>query len=521
MNKNLITVIVLVAAAFVAIYLGLIAASGDFVTISAWGGVVLFLLYLLKGQNHSIEIYLFLIWGGISFYWGFSVLSLHIVAALFTMHIASSALFRRHPLRPSGLLRDSGQGLVTVIGGLFLIYGVIHLLFLRASPQIIGEFSMKNSAKSYFLAFAPILILLAVLGTNIRFKVGDKWVTKFFYWLFFAILINGGYLAYLYYSGFSSRDASFGDDEISRIYIPLINAAPHHFAFRQLGPIAVLFSAAFLTEKSWIRSQSFYMKSILVMCLLGGLAGTVGSGGRGGLILCFLFILFVTVYRKSVILMFLGGTAVLLMIVLANTFSGFINDKAPTFIARPLQYVMWDRGDSMVTIESSDNQRTALFKAALEEWQSDPRIFTIGRGVYPHRYGFDELRPSLGEEGAFVEVNLRAGTCHALLPSCLVQYGILGTLLYMTFLLVILKFSWDIYKKSKMRGYSSATQTAAFCVFIFYLVKLPLEIFAGGWLDLFFVTMLILLRTRSAEEEEAYEASLAEDPPLQVTGSAG
>ncbi|MDB4499320.1 hypothetical protein N9213_02695 [Akkermansiaceae bacterium] len=511
MSKNILTVIILGVAALVAIYLGLVAATGDFVTISAWGGAILFLTYLLKGQNYSLEIYLFLIWGGISFYWGFSVISLHIVAALFSMHVISSVALRRRPIKVSGLFKDSGQGFVILTGGIFILYGFVHILLLRASPQIPGEFSMANSAKAYFKAFVPVVILLLALGTRVRFKAGEFWARRFFLWLSLAVVMNGAYLGYLYFNGFSSNNTMGMDRDISMIYIPLINAAPHHFAFRNLGPIAVLFSLAFLTERGWYKGQGVIMKSAVLVCFLGGLIGSLGSGGRGSFLLCLVFIILVAFYRKNMIIIFGALVCSMAVVAFANLFSGFVNEKAPLFVARPLQYFMVDKGESAVTIESSTNQRIALFEAALAEWQSDPRIFIIGRGVYPYKYSFEDLRATLGEEGAFLEVNLRAGTCHALLPSSLLQYGIIGTGIYFTFLFALIWLAWNVYTNSRRRDCSKGIQTASFCLFIYFLTKIPLEIIAGGWLDLFFVVMLILVRTRVAEEEEALNMVIEEE----------
>lgn len=521
--KNNITLAITLTITFIAaLYLGNIVASGDIVELSGWFGATLLILFLIKGYQFSWQVVLFIAWGNISFLHSFRIEPLHATSVVFVLFTLSS-LMRNVKLPAPISLRGAGVVGLNVAIVVFLLYGASHIVLSRVIPHVQGEFSWGNSAKGYFKAFFALVILLLGLNSQIGFQVRRGWTKTFLIVLSMAVIGNLAYLVFLYLNGFSAATNSVGFDEIGVLHIPLINALPHHFAMRTLGPIAALFGFGFLTLPGWWREQSWFIKAVTLIAIFGGLSGALMSGGRAAVAMCLMFLGAVALYRKKVILIGLAIMSGALIVVSANLFSGLINEKAPVFVARPLQYFMIDKGRSMETINNSQDQRDALFQAALDEWRSDPRITLIGRGIYRYSNSFDDLRSVLGEKGAFVEVNLRAGTCHALIPSALIQYGIVGFFLYMIIWILLLRFNWKLCKLLKREGYSQELQTVTACLLIYNILRILIDLVAAGWMTIFTVTLFILIRSRMSyelarhfEEERASQTREAEGPRQSV-----
>ena len=498
--------VILFFALLVALYLGTTVASGDIIALSGWTGVTFLLFFLVKGYQFAWQAILFVAWGNISFMTSFRIEPIHAASFLFVLFVLSS-IIRGARLLVIPNLKPAGVFPLNITMLAFLIYGGVHLVICRIFPHIAGEFNLGNSAKAYFKAYAPLAILLFGLNSSIGFQVRKGWSKYFLYLMAFAVFGNVSYLAYLYINGFSAASQEAGFEEIGIVHIPIINAVPHHFAMRTLGPLAVLFGFGIATIPGWWRSQSIWVKLALLTVIIGGLGGALLSGGRAAVAMCLFFTGIIAFYRKRIILIFCAGMGAMVLVALANLFSEYINKEAPMFVARPLQYLMVEKGDAMDTINHSQDQRGALFSAAIEEWQSDSRVLLIGRGVYRYTNTWNELRKILGEEGAFVEVNLRAGTCHALIPSALIQYGVFGFLLYLIFWMFILRFNWKLYRLLRREGYSDQLQTLTACLLVYQCLRLVIDLVASGWFTIFTVTMLMLIRSRMAYElaEKAQE----------------
>lgn len=499
MQKNVTLAVILFFALLVSLYLGTTVASGDIIALSGWAGVTVLILFLIKGYRFSWMAMLFLAWGQISFMLSFRIEPTHAISVVFGLFVLSSKI-RGVKLPLDVSQRQIGILPLNIAILVFLFYGGIHLTISRALPVLPGEFNLGNSAKAYFKTYAPLAFLLFGLNAKIGFHTQKNWAAIFIYLMTLAVLGNLAYLGYLYINGFSSVDNRAGASEIGLIYIPLINAVPHHFAMRTLGPLAVLFGFGLASAPGWLRQQPLLLKLALIFLICGGLAGAVMSGGRAAVGMCLLFFGLVAIYRKRVGLLIAFGMASLLVLAVVNLFSGFINEKAPTFVARPLQYFMLKKGDSMDTINHSQDQRNALYDAAIDEWKSDPRITIIGRGTYSYKNTYDELRSVLGEQGAFVEINLRAGTCHALIPSALLQYGVFGFFLYLIIWFFLLRYNWKLFKFAKREGLSFQIQTMIMCLFFYLCLRLIIDLVAAAWMTMFVVTMFLLIRSRISYE---------------------
>lgn len=501
MNKNFTIPIMLFFAFIAALYFGSLSAQADIESLSVWVGIGIAILFFAKGYKYSLQIALVFIWGNINLVHGFRVEPVHLGVTILTLY-GLWMLPKRRDLSVKPLLMRYKKGhMVSIMLIIFVLYGVIHFLVCRIWPHIPGEFSAQNSAKAYFKAFAPMVLLWVGLFGPFRLMLGERWMSSFFKFLLITVVFNVVYLAYLYLNGFSAANSPSSSEEIGQVYIPIINAIPHHFAMRTLGPLAVLFGFAFMTDKAWWKDQTKFIKLVVIGCLLGGMAGSLMSGGRAALALAVFFVICVAFYRRHIVVIASSLAMGLLVLILANVFSAKINEKAPMFIARPLQYIMLEKGDAMATIDSSTNQRTALFSAGIEEWKSDTRIQMIGRGVYMHRISFLELKPILGEEGAFVESNLRSGTCHALIPSALIQYGAIGFCIYYIIYLLLIAYSISWMRTLKRLNYSSSLHTMCLCLLLYLLARLVIDSFSASWMNILIIIMFIMIRSRAVEED--------------------
>jgi hypothetical protein len=232
----------------------------------------------------------------------------------------------------------------------------------------------------------------------------------------------------------------------------------------------------------------------------------VVSGGRASVLLALLYIGVISLINRRMLLMAGATCLASLIVVIANLFSGFINKDLPVYVARPLQYVMIEKGEAMDSIEHSSSYRQELYMASLEEWMSDPRITMLGRSVYvPLEY--TELKSVVGDMESFVMVNLNSGTCHALLPSALVQYGALGAMLYYLVYFMLIRFFWRAYQLSKTEVYSQDLRMVAFLMSISTGIGMIVATIGGAWFGGFQVVMVVLVKSMAARDELAYRES--------------
>ena len=371
MKNNITLAITLILTVLAALYLGTTVAAGNIVELSGWFGVTLLILFLIKGYQFSWQVVLFISWGNISFLHSFRIEPIHASSVIFVLFLLS-VLIRKTRLPAKVPLRAAGIAGLNISIVAFLLYGMIHLVISRVFPHISGEFNLGNSAKGYFKTFFPLMILLFGLNSQIGFQVRKGWSKAFLLLMSLAVFGNVSYLLFLYLNGFSGTSETAGFEEIGVVHIPLINAVPHHFAMRTLGPLAALFGFGFISIPGWWREQPLIIKLIALTLIAGGLGGAVMSGGRAAVAMCLFFMGFMAFYRKKAILIVMAAMGAVLLLATVNLFSDTINKKAPLFVARPLQYLLIEKGRSMDSIKSSQDQRGALFEAAIDEWRSDP-----------------------------------------------------------------------------------------------------------------------------------------------------
>src|SRR4029077_17000874 len=158
--------------------------------------------------------------------------------------------------------------------------------------------------------------------------------------------------------------------------IPGINAFENPFMLRVLGPMAVLLGAITLCLA---RDSTGVSRKLSMILLSVGCLGSLLSSGRAAVTIAVLLVLAMLLLRKQIgaflIISILAGLFVLFI----NVFSDWINHTVPVALSRPLQWVMVSKNkEAEASIESSSHWREDLFKMAIAEWRSDPRIFWFG-----------------------------------------------------------------------------------------------------------------------------------------------
>jgi O-antigen ligase len=251
-----------------------------------------------------------------------------------------------------------------------------------------------------------------------------------------------------------------------------------------------------------------------------GLVGSLLSSGRAAVIIALLLVLATLLLRKQIgaflIILILSASFVLFV----NFFSDLINHKAPVAISRPLQWVMVvnKNKEAEASIESSSRWRQELFKMAIAEWRSNPRIFWFGRATYA--YGVDDyltMRISGGFEGG-MESSLRRGATHNLLTDLLVTYGLIGCILYYCPVIAIILFLWAVYRSADIPPVVKPLSLLCLMASLEYVVYASV---GGGFYPteqawLLIVLLAVLYRYRPAElhQEPATAFELQGTAPL-------
>ena len=504
------TFVVLIVAIIAAVILGSKVAQESYGELTIYILIACPLLFIAKGHRYSWQIMMLLSLSGVTFYHGFIYMALHVGAVvLFSMFIIH--FIARYDRGMPQAFRRSGGKLVVGVGIVWLVYGAIHFAANFGFPHIPGEFQVKNSLKAYFRAFIPIFILLWLIQGPTRFRLGKRWDIQLVYIIFGTLIVNVVYMVILYRSGYTAEGVSGTDTELMEargLHIPIVNMGFNLFALRSLGPLAAAIGLGLFIVPGWFRSQSRLTKLIILAIFPLSICGCVLSGGRAAVVLSglYCFVLLVAA-RKIGLLMFFSFSG-LIFVILVNLFSGFINNKLPSQIGRPLQYVMIDKGRANESIEGSSDFRKSLYDASIDHWLSDARVLLTGRSVYRYLDNEMDQRMRFGDKENFVITNLRAGTCHALLPTSLVQYGAIGTLIYYCLYVSIILFCWRFSRYCR-KHYADQPDLLLFpyVLAVITAVSLIVVTIGGGWFELTTILFIGIFRSRMhvLEDEEARE----------------
>lgn len=501
MQQRVILVAVFAVALVFSIIMGTAIGEADYQELSVYGVIAMALIYFTVAYRWTWQLILIISYLGFNYIHGFSLESQHLAIVLLTLYSGIS-IFRGHQRKVTPVFRQCGGGLVVGLCIIWLIYGVVHFVLNMAFPHIVNQFSIGNALKQYFVAFMPSALLVWMLVGPVNFTLNLNWERTMLAVRFMALGLNILIMGYLFMMGFGVSDptAVGGTDEPIGLVIPVINAIPNIFVLRSLGPGSVLVAFAFLSFSEWKKKQpKWVILGLWVMCGMGVL-GSLVSGGRAAVLIAGFYVFVVCVARRRVGIIATGTALAMIGIGLANVFSDWVNHESPLFVSRPLQYVMIDKGEAMDSISSSSEYRTELYIVSIEEWMSDPRLTFIGRSVYAYQDDLMELKRMYGDKEAFIMTNLRAGNCHALLPSVLVQYGGIGAVLYYAIYLAIIRMFWKLYARA--RHMDPRIRVIAFVSAVGSTVGIIVATLGGGWFSVLYPLTLGILRSAIAVEED-------------------
>lgn len=516
--KNKITfAALLVFISIGALFFGSVIGQSRFVDLSIYGLVALLFLYLSFLYKFTWQIVLFLVWSGVNLNFGFRLSSQQYAAAILLVYGIIIFLLGRNPYpNPVFLKRVNGKSLF-IWSGVLLFYGALSFALNKTLPFDGGSYTTINMLKAYASTFAPVVVLFLAIQMPYTFRVGKNAISAIIWILAIGLVLNFANTIHLFrqgYGGLSILTDESGD--VGMFYIPLINATLGVFTMRVLAPTAVIFAFAFLCQPGWFKAQKLLLKVLVVSVLGLGLLGSVVSGGRAAVLLSLVYAVIIAFLYRRIIIIFASMCLVFLVVLFANIFSKFINNDMPLFVARPLQYVMIEKGSSMKSIENSSDYRSSLFYEALKEWRDDSRVFLFGRSVYTP-LDYTEVKKIVGDKESFLMVNINSGTCHALLPSVLIQYGIFGGVLYYLVYCMMFWYFLRSYQIAKRDGYSEELRIISFVLALSTGLGIVTATIGGSWFGAFHILMVILIKSIAARDEMEYKASQEAEEKASVT----
>ena len=350
----------------------------------------------------------------------------------------------------------------------------------------------------------PVLILFLAIRAPYSFRIGKDVIGTVIWILALGLILNFANTIHLFRQGYGG--VSILTDEASDVgmfYIPIINATIGVFTMRVLAPTAVIFSFALICQPRWFRSQKVSLKLLVIFVFGLGVGGSVISGGRAAVLLSLVYTAIIAFVYRRIIFIFAAMCLALFVFLFANIFSKVINNDMPVYVARPLQYLMIEKGTAMDSIKNSSDYRSTLFSEALKEWKDEPRVLLFGRSVYTP-LDYTELKRVVGDKESFLMVNINSGTCHALIPSVLIQYGIFGGILYYLVYCGMFWYFFRSYQVAKREGYSEELQIISFVVALSTGLGIITDSIGGSWFGAFHILMVILIKSLAARDEQAY-----------------
>ncbi len=501
----------LVFATFVAFSIG----SGGYLTLVCLAAFLGFVAYIIYFQKYTWQIALLICYTGL-FFWplGFRVGPTELTCGLAVL-LAVTTGWQKRSVERVGILKHRSFSLLRGLLLLWIVYIAFHIWYNISNPLLPSEFALKNALKTYFEALMPIALLWYFSGNPTGIRIKGNIMRTLAILLLLGVIFNIAITCY----GILTHH-NIVDPEVQyrpAFLIPGINAFENPFMLRVLGPMTVLLGAITLCLP---RDSTGVARTLSVFMLAVGFLGSLLSSGRAAVIIALLLVLATLLLRKQIgtflIILILSTSFVLFV----NVSSDWINHKVPVAISRPLQWVMVvsKNKEAEASIESSSRWRQELFKMAIAEWRSNPRIFWFGRATYA--YGVDDyltMRISGGFEGG-MESSLRRGATHNLLTDLLVTYGLIGCILYYCLVIAIILFLWAVYRSADIPPVVKPLSLLCLMSSLEYVVYASV---GGGfypteqaWLLIVLLTVLYRYRPAELHQERATAFELQGTAPL-------
>lgn len=492
MNQKIIVGVILVVGILFAILAGTNVALGEYEALGVYGTTAIVIYFFARGWRNVWWFAALLIFSGVIFMHSFEFNIEHL---FFMMICLASIMFifsRGHAIHPPEF-RWAGSRNTAFVVGLLLTYGLFHFLANYAMPYSPADYSLKNSSKAYFDCFATMTCFFWLLVGPYGFYLKPTWPRTLILIIFAALAGNVALRAYMFLQGFQAIDGLGGDSvDFFSLHVPVINMFAGVYTLRHTTPISMVILLMLATAPGWWKSNPKWLKLIVLASVGLCLVGAILSGGRATLLFCLLMGFIVALARRQILMIIGGVMAIVLGIALINIFSNEINTKAPVYIARSMQMVMLDKGSTYQGISGSQESRDAGRKAAIAEWKSDNRIFLFGRSVYSITWADAKYTTDKYGMDGFVMNALRSGRTHNLITDLLLQYGLVGCILY---LLAYLKVIHYFFQLRKVMPASEPAAKALVGAMVIYLpVVLIYQIFGANFMPSIAVLVIGVVR---------------------------
>ena len=446
MQNKLNLIFVLLIALIFGIILAVDIGSADYEQLGIYAVVGIVIYFVINGWRNVWWFTALLIFSGVIFVQSFDFNAEH----LFVMMLGLASfmfIISRGVMPQAPEFKIAGSKSAAIVTGALIFYGVMHFIVYYVFPYSPAEYSVKTSLKAYFECYASMVCFFWLLVGPYGFNLKPTWPRNLIIIMIFCVAANVTLRGVLFFMGFQAADGLTGDSvTLGSIGVPIINMYPGIFTLRNICPLVAIILFMIMSGKGWWQGSKFGIKTLVVAGIALCLVGAAFSGGRASLPLCILLLLAGAMMRRQVAPVALMGTAMLLLVTGVNLFSHEINTKAPFYVARSVQLVMLDKGSTNDSIGESQDVRNAAIEEAIVQWQKDNRVFFFGRSVY-HITGEEAsyVKERLGKDG-FVLNAMKSGRTHNLITDLLLQYGLIGCILYIISYLMVIRYMLKLRK---------------------------------------------------------------------------
>lgn len=498
-----------------AIGLGMWAGSGDFEKLKMVGAGAVGLVFVLFFLRHIWVVGLLISFCmfyqmGFGFTMGEMELSLAAAGIFFAM-----TWWRKKKMERPPSLESSSFKVLNTLAILWLVYVFGHTVFNIYDPYRPSEFALKNLLKNVE-GWTGAVLLMAYFGNRPQYLVVQKnFPVRIVWCLAIGLTINIGIQVFkeIFMGGVPVEDDP--DDPMGManfVTVPLLNLMENPYALRAVPPIALLFCGAIIVTR-WFKEQPLKTRRLYYFVMAESLFGSILSGGRATVIFVLtLFAVFLIIQRRIGLLIGLFSMAALL-IGTANLLPGVVK-SAPSGVRRALNWALIEKDSEMSDlINDSSNWRLTLFRRALDEWRSDPRIYWFGRATYS--YGMDDViaMQISGNQEATVESALRRGATHNMITDLLVTYGLCGLVLFFGLYFAFLYFLWALYRNRQL---DELARALALVMLISLTSAFAYGVLGGGNIPVpqawFYLILIAYLYGQHAEAVRSTESTRIEPP---------
>lgn len=476
LQANLLILGVIIIGLLIAILFGAILGQSEFVPILLIAAVLGAVIFAVGLYRYVWQMALFFLFFAFSYRpTSFSFGALEVSSAL-GVGLITIFIWQKRGAELPPLFRAPFTIFLQRTLFVWLLYLALHLVFNVTSPYRPGEFALGNAVKSYFSVAAPLLLLFYFIRSPASVIVG-----KDFFWTIARLCLIGLFINL----GVRFYELATG----GTVYIPGIKASENIYALRTIGPLSMMLGAVGITAGG--ERKTFIRYVIYWLLLLIGATGSALSAGRVTLLIGFASVCGVLVMRRKVVALFLVMVIGILGAALANLCADWINTEANPYLERSLQWMLLHKkGESIRTIESSTDWREDLFRRAIAEWRSNPRVFWTGRATYGFGVADETAILISGGYEALIETALRRGATHNLISDLLVTYGIVGLILYLAVYVAIIRFLWSLLSR---RDLSPPAANLVLACFVGSLSWFVYSVAAGNFYPTEYVWFIIIL----------------------------